>query len=204
MNHKLMLLLAGMALTTPAHATITMVSPSSDNPGNVLCNQGGVTGTSVDCFIDSTAIRFTTIGGTTVLHADGGQAEVERQDGELLNDIVWFAPNNETFQYAEFRLFGGSGEAAFEIIDNQGEVFNFLADITGPGRYAFLGIDGESIAKVTVTADDGFSAFRQVRLGDASLAVPEPATWGLMIMGIGFAGAAMRRRQRQTVRYNFA
>lgn len=34
--------------------------------------------------------------------------------------------------------------------------------------------------------------------------VPEPATWGLMILGIGLAGGAMRRRQRQAVRYNFA
>ncbi|MBV1689319.1 PEPxxWA-CTERM sorting domain-containing protein [Novosphingobium sp. G106] len=35
-------------------------------------------------------------------------------------------------------------------------------------------------------------------------AVPEPATWGLMILGIGLAGGALRRRQRQAVRYNFA
>ncbi|MBV1688356.1 PEPxxWA-CTERM sorting domain-containing protein [Novosphingobium sp. G106] len=34
--------------------------------------------------------------------------------------------------------------------------------------------------------------------------VPEPATWGLMILGIGLAGGAMRRRQRQAVRYAFA
>ena len=35
-------------------------------------------------------------------------------------------------------------------------------------------------------------------------AVPEPSTWAMMILGIGMAGAAMRRRQNQTVRYNFA
>lgn len=33
--------------------------------------------------------------------------------------------------------------------------------------------------------------------------VPEPATWGLMILGLGAVGGVMRR-QRQTVRYNFA
>lgn len=37
-----------------------------------------------------------------------------------------------------------------------------------------------------------------------SASVPEPSTWAMMILGIGMAGAAMRRRQNQTVRYNFA
>lgn len=41
-------------------------------------------------------------------------------------------------------------------------------------------------------------------LDTAAGAVPEPSTWAMMILGIGFAGAAMRRRQNQTVRYNFA
>lgn len=31
--------------------------------------------------------------------------------------------------------------------------------------------------------------------------VPEPSTWAMMILGIGFAGAAMRRRQRVSVSY---
>ncbi|MBV1688439.1 PEPxxWA-CTERM sorting domain-containing protein [Novosphingobium sp. G106] len=38
--------------------------------------------------------------------------------------------------------------------------------------------------------------------GHAQIAgyVPEPATWGLMILGIGFAGAAMRRPQTKLAR----
>jgi hypothetical protein len=35
-------------------------------------------------------------------------------------------------------------------------------------------------------------------------AVPEPATWAMMILGFGLVGGVMRRRQRQTVRYAFA
>ncbi len=34
--------------------------------------------------------------------------------------------------------------------------------------------------------------------------VPEPATWALMILGVGAIGGMMRRRQRQAVSYNFA
>lgn len=32
--------------------------------------------------------------------------------------------------------------------------------------------------------------------------VPEPSTWGMMILGLGLIGGAMRRRQQ--VDYNFA
>ena len=34
--------------------------------------------------------------------------------------------------------------------------------------------------------------------------IPEPTTWAMMILGLGAVGAMMRRRQRQTVQYNFA
>ena len=34
--------------------------------------------------------------------------------------------------------------------------------------------------------------------------VPEPATWGMMILGIGFVGSVLRRRQRQSVSFRFA
>ena len=41
--------------------------------------------------------------------------------------------------------------------------------------------------------------------GDSQVAaVPEPATWAMMIGGFGIAGAAMRRRAKVTTRVNFA
>ncbi len=35
-------------------------------------------------------------------------------------------------------------------------------------------------------------------------AIPEPATWGLMILGFGAVGAAMRRREKVSAKLNFA
>jgi hypothetical protein len=38
----------------------------------------------------------------------------------------------------------------------------------------------------------------------ASGAVPEPATWAMMILGFSAIGFSMRRKQRQSIRYSFA
>jgi hypothetical protein len=35
----------------------------------------------------------------------------------------------------------------------------------------------------------------------AQAAVPEPATWGLMLAGFGLVGAGLRSRRRQAVTY---
>jgi hypothetical protein len=48
-------------------------------------------------------------------------------------------------------------------------------------------------------AGDGFTLN-----GTVSRAVPEPSTWAMMLVGFGAIGFGMRRKQRQTVRYNFA
>lgn len=40
--------------------------------------------------------------------------------------------------------------------------------------------------------------------GGSTPPVPEPATWAMMILGLGFVGAMMRRKQSATVRYRFA
>jgi len=39
--------------------------------------------------------------------------------------------------------------------------------------------------------------------GSPTGAVPEPATWGMMILGLGLIGGVMRRRQRTAVTYAF-
>jgi hypothetical protein len=83
--------------------------------------------------------------------------------------VNWANGGNQTFN------FGNGGQLAVHL-DNA--TFN-----SGP----FLNLDEGYSERATVTAE--FS------LNSLSAAVPEPATWGMMIMGFGLAGAVLRRRR---------
>lgn len=59
------------------------------------------------------------------------------------------------------------------------------------------GIFNTGINTLTVvTQNDGGPAGLNVELGGTATAVPEPATWGLMLAGFVMVGAAARRRSR--------
>ena len=88
---------------------------------------------------------------------------------------------------------GGSGEGV-ELGDSASGQFslNFAALPTSVDFEDFY-VRYQSIDSPTLGFD-----------GDSGVGVlvPEPATWGMMILGIGMIGGLMRRR-RQTVRYHF-
>lgn len=70
-------------------------------------------------------------------------------------------------------------------------------DITAPVG-SFTQFDGS-------LDNDYFSGtVTNVRYVNQLSAVPEPASWALMLTGFGMLGGAMRRARRQTVRYSFA
>ncbi|HEX8057065.1 MAG TPA: PEPxxWA-CTERM sorting domain-containing protein [Novosphingobium sp.] len=62
----------------------------------------------------------------------------------------------------------------------------------------FQASDGEFITAAKFDVSPLKDAFE---VANFSTGLPEPATWALMIMGIGFAGAAMRRRQKVSLNY---
>jgi len=66
-------------------------------------------------------------------------------------------------------------------------------DFNGDAGAGFLGFVGSDIVSATLSSDVGF-AFGDFYVTDVADAVPEPATWAMMIGGFALAGAAMRRR----------
>ncbi|MBV1691266.1 PEPxxWA-CTERM sorting domain-containing protein [Novosphingobium sp. G106] len=68
-------------------------------------------------------------------------------------------------------------------------MFNLTSAVKLNGLWLYIGEVGNNGEK----ANSAIEIF--------SNSVPEPSTWAMMILGIGFAGAAMRRRQRVSVSY---
>ncbi|WP_084581374.1 PEPxxWA-CTERM sorting domain-containing protein [Sphingomonas azotifigens] len=73
------------------------------------------------------------------------------------------------------------------------------------GANSALALTGEAAAAFTTTL--GTPALAGVTIGTANptivfgpSGVPEPASWGLMIAGVGFVGASLRRRHARSVR----
>lgn len=205
------LLASATFVAAPAYADITIVPASSIQGDNVLFNSGVQTGSTVTGKTQSgTLVNFT---GTTtagnILRAQGGQARVEGaldvgtgnpNDTYDLTSLFFDLADGKTFNNLEFNLFGASSgaTASFSLIDDGGQTFTFnnLALGNGSNMFGFLGINGQSIASASFTVNGTIQDVRQIRLDEVvATAVPEPASWAMMIGGFGLLGGAMRRRK---------
>ena len=112
--------------------------------------------------------------------------------------------------WIEFALTGADGTNGgtvdFLISLSDGSSVAFDDQLLGSGDtfFAFLANGGTSITNVFFSADTppgSFDILKQVRIIPSdSPAVPEPATWAMMLLGFGTAGAALRRSRRRDSR----
>jgi hypothetical protein len=88
-----------------------------------------------------------------------------------------------------------------------------VSDDTGPFRVQNLNdvflIQGLKVSNFVIGNELSGYGNRLVssdvlKVGPATPAVPEPATWGMMIVGLGAVGYAMRRRAKVQTTVNFA
>lgn len=94
----------------------------------------------------------------------------------------------------------GSGGATMWAYDISG---NLLGSVSAPDTGAFgtgltLTLNIAGIHSVVFSGDNGTIGFDNFEFGELTGSVPEPASWAMMIIGLGAVGASMRRyRVRQ-------
>lgn len=165
----LALAIAGLGAAPPSHAaqTFERYEFSADTPGPTASHSGSFSFLYDDETFTPTLLEIDyAIGGTVFTTANAAMSSQTTPAG-----------------YVHLFLFGKqSGYVLYPAVDD----FILTFRIQGPPGY-------KSFAYTQAEADDVvFNAYDQFAL--EKVAVPEPGTWALMILGFGLTGAAVRRR----------
>jgi hypothetical protein len=215
MNMKLLLATAAsigtLAFALPAGAveTVTVgaytLDDTSFGTGLGVHSDGTQSGSTVSGHVnqDGSDVTFEVSSGTIDLN---GQGEAIINGDPLLEDLLvtfeksWGAvtftlesptgQEDPNFDFSDFTLTvngstvfgaGGSPACTFCIVDNGENKFT----VSGPG-----------VNSLYFTFDPAIGDAKQFRV-EFFNAIPEPATWAMMIMGFGGVGAMLRNRRRR-------
>ena len=136
---------------------------------------------------------FPITGGTIA----GGNAIIEHVGSGLL-----FTAGTSSLEIGNFRINTASSLLTGDAIAN-GTALGVVPLFTiGAGSTLLLTAQGSGAFRTVFNAD--VAAGTQIgvaAVNPIAAAVPEPATWALMILGFGAVGAAMRRRTSVRVRF---
>jgi hypothetical protein len=141
----------------------------------------------------------------------------DAEDDETGTNDQWAFRGAHTLSntLASFKIDQYGGEQLITI--NMPYASGFLGEVTDPaasyfkwqqdGYISFSSLEGtlDSFSRKTSATLPQYGQYNmyvteQYSLTDPTLAVPEPATWAMMIGGFGFIGATMRRRVRRANR----
>lgn len=207
------------SLSTPANAAIILCTGGNcvNTDANVLVTAGQGSTIAGNYNNSSIGVTFSSLTDAVLVGGANGQASVGAFD-ELLNQLTFTIDAGFGFTSALFNLEPIPGQAANEAVS----VFvNYkLADGTtssitqsiGTNGQNFIGITGnagEVFTSAGFTANpgtDGISELKQLRLGGVAAigAVPEPAAWVMMLLGMAAVGFTMRRKDKNGLRVRFA
>ncbi|KQU57504.1 hypothetical protein ASG67_17270 [Sphingomonas sp. Leaf339] len=190
----------------PALAAI-IVSPTPNfvqPQENVLANNGlsgqTVTGTTNTT---GTSVTFQSLNSELLFTQTNGQARFFTADGTL--DAVAFYLTNPLlgFTQVEFNLFNASSNTTtVNLVFSDGSSGSYALGANGQNFFGAVATAGTIITRVAFdTNGSGVQDLRQVRLGGITsvAAVPEPATWAMMLVGFGMVAGTARYRRRKTI-----
>ena len=196
---------AALALSAGAASADIQIFAGSvpQNPDENVLLSTGMTGNTVVGITNQTNSSVTFTGSEALSLPSNGQARIEAVDGAFTNLGFNLTNSALTFGRAEFNINAATaGSVTISGFDNMNDPFTGTFSLAGGGQNFFnlVGINGQSIRNVSIVSTAPVTDVRQIRLGGVAGvagAVPEPATWAMMILGFGMVGAGLRLRRRR-------
>lgn len=197
----------------------------AQNGGGAFGSVAGGVGSSPS-FANASVTGSGSAYGRTVLTAGGGSAgfgATEYSSGSYAtgpSDAVFTLSPHTTLSVSAFGLVNASTSGGSQYEQSQSTVYLSLSNLdgsqfsqAGQSAYASSSFDGklytgesQSFSGVPLTVslrndtDTAWTGFFQASAGTYGLSViapvPEPATWAMMLGGLGLVGAVARRRRR--------
>ena len=159
---------------------------------------------SFDAHVGSELIKISTVG---VVDTGNGNATVTPGTKDTLFTSITFDPTNNVFTSFSFQgQLAILGSIFVEVNDNFGNTFVFTnvpkSSVFGPFGAAAVSGTGQYIDKVKVYTElpENFNSIKLVDFGNYTVAgaVPEPATWAMMLLGFAGVGFIAYRRKRSS------
>ncbi|HEX4199971.1 MAG TPA: PEP-CTERM sorting domain-containing protein [Chthoniobacterales bacterium] len=186
------------ALGAPAMADVQLLTQLSGTGDNVVSDSSGtnsalghLNGQHLD------VVRYTDLATGFTFAANGNDIKIGNT-GTLTDQV--FDPTNTFLVGTTTEVFSltGTGDVKLAVNATDG-TFNFDLGTIGNGQSGFTvnAINGEVINSLTLTDSTGsLFSFEHNRIETAS-AVPEPATWGMLLLGfVGLAFAFKNKRRK--------
>ena len=208
-----------MGAAAPASAAVILCQGSNcvQTDANVLVNSETAPVITGNYNNSDVEVTFTSSTESSLVANGNGQASVGALDG-LLNQLTFTIESGFGCTTAIFNLAAVPGNALGEAVsvfinytnaNGTSGSTQTSVNTNGQNFFGISGTNGEVFTSAGFTgnpATTGIGQFQQLRLGGVAAigAVPEPAAWVMMLLGMAGVGYSMRRKDKGGLRVRFA